>query len=36
MGPLIQDVVPVSETQRIYDTLDDEPNRLSGSEFEWE
>jgi 2-desacetyl-2-hydroxyethyl bacteriochlorophyllide A dehydrogenase len=35
IGPLIQDVVPVSEAKRIYDTLRDEPNKLRGTVFDW-
>jgi 2-desacetyl-2-hydroxyethyl bacteriochlorophyllide A dehydrogenase len=36
IGPLIQDVVPVSEAGRIYDALRDEPSRLFGTVFVWE
>lgn len=35
IGPLIQDVVPVTEAARIYDTLRDEPNKLLGTVFAW-
>lgn len=35
IAPLIQDVLPVSEARRIYDTLRDEPNKLFGTIFEW-
>jgi 2-desacetyl-2-hydroxyethyl bacteriochlorophyllide A dehydrogenase len=36
IGPLIQDVVPVGEAKRIYDTLRDEPTKLLGTVFSWE
>lgn len=35
IGPLIQDVVPVREAKRIYDTLRDEPGKLMGTVFAW-
>jgi 2-desacetyl-2-hydroxyethyl bacteriochlorophyllide A dehydrogenase len=35
IGPLIQDVAPVTEAGRIYDTLRDEPNKLFGAVFAW-
>ena len=35
VGPLIRDVVPVSEAKRIYDTLRDAPDRLMGTVFAW-
>jgi len=35
IGPLIRDVVPVSEAKRIYDTLRDTPNELLGTVFIW-
>ena len=35
IGPLIRDVVPVSEAKRIYDTLRDTPNKLFGTVFIW-
>ena len=34
--PLIQDVVPVGEARRIYDTLRDRPGELFGTVFVWE
>jgi threonine dehydrogenase-like Zn-dependent dehydrogenase len=33
--PLIQDVVPISEAPRIYETLRDRPNDLLGTVFIW-
>lgn len=33
--PLIQDIVPVTEAQGIYDTLRDEPGKLLGTVFDW-
>jgi threonine dehydrogenase-like Zn-dependent dehydrogenase len=35
LGPLVRDVVPVSEAQKVYDTLRDEPRRLFGTVFKW-
>ena len=35
IAPLIQDVVPVAEAKRIYDTLRDEPQKLFGTVFDW-
>jgi 2-desacetyl-2-hydroxyethyl bacteriochlorophyllide A dehydrogenase len=35
IAPLIQDVLPVSEAKRVYDTLRDEPSKLFGTIFEW-
>ena len=35
IGPLIRDVVPVSEAKRIYDTLRDAPDQLMGTVFAW-
>ncbi|MYH19538.1 MAG: zinc-binding dehydrogenase [Gemmatimonadetes bacterium] len=35
IGPLIRDVVPISEAKRIYDTLRDAPDRLMGTVFAW-
>lgn len=35
IGPVIQDVVPVAETDRIYRLLRDEPARLKGTVFVW-
>jgi len=35
LGPLLQDVVPVREAGRLYDTLRDEPARLFGTVFDW-
>ena len=35
IGPLMRDVVPVSEARRIYDTLRDEPGKLLGTVFDW-
>ena len=35
IAPLIQDVVPVAEAKRIYDTLRDEPQKLLGTVFDW-
>jgi threonine dehydrogenase-like Zn-dependent dehydrogenase len=34
-GPIIQDVVPISEAARVYDTLRDEPALLLGTVFDW-
>ena len=33
--PLVQDIVPVSHAQHIYDTLRDEPSKLFGTIFDW-
>jgi threonine dehydrogenase-like Zn-dependent dehydrogenase len=33
--PLIKDLVPVTQAQRIYDTLRDRPNELGGTVFRW-
>jgi len=35
LEPLIQDVVPVADAKRIYDTLRDTPNKLFGTVFNW-
>jgi len=35
IGPLIQDVVPVAEADRIYRLLRDEPAKLKGTVFVW-
>ncbi|MDE0299654.1 MAG: zinc-binding alcohol dehydrogenase [Candidatus Poribacteria bacterium] len=35
IAPLIQDVVPVSEANGVYDTLRDEPRKLLGTVFDW-
>ena len=35
IGPLIRDVVPVSEAKHIYDMLRDTPNELLGTVFVW-
>jgi 2-desacetyl-2-hydroxyethyl bacteriochlorophyllide A dehydrogenase len=35
IGPLIQDVVPVAEADRIYSVLRDEPAKLKGTVFVW-
>lgn len=35
IGPLIQDIVPVTEADRIYRALRDEPNTLFGTVFVW-
>ena len=35
IGPLIQDVVPVADAKRIYDTLRDTPAKLLGTVFDW-
>ncbi len=35
IGPLVHDVVPVSEAKRIYDTLRDQPKRILGTVFDW-
>ena len=35
IGPLIRDVVPVSEAKMIYDTLRDAPDQLMGTVFAW-
>ena len=35
IGPLIRDVVPVSEAKRVYDTLRDTPDQLMGTVFAW-
>ncbi len=34
-APIIQDVVPVTEAARVYDTLRDEPAQLLGTVFDW-
>ncbi len=34
--PLLQDMVPVTDAKRIYDTLRDDPHALSGTVFVWE
>ncbi|MEO2004293.1 MAG: zinc-binding alcohol dehydrogenase [Candidatus Poribacteria bacterium] len=34
-APIIQDVVPISEAARVYDTLRDEPALLLGTVFDW-
>ncbi len=36
IAPLLQDVVPVTEARRVYDTLRDAPHELSGTVFIWE
>ena len=36
IAPLLQDVVPVVEAQRVYDTLRDAPHELSGTVFDWQ
>ncbi len=36
IGPLLRDVVPVSEAGRIYDTLRDTPGKLMGTVFAWQ
>ena len=36
IAPLLQDVVPVMDASRIYDTLRDDPHELSGTVFVWE
>ncbi len=36
IAPLLQDVVPVTEARRVYDTLRDAPHELSGTVFDWE
>ena len=35
IAPLIQEVVPVSQAKRIYDTLRDAPSKLFGTVFNW-
>lgn len=35
IDPVIQDIVPISEAKRLYDTLRDAPGALMGSVFEW-
>lgn len=35
IAPLIREVVPVTEAQRIYDVLRDSPNKLLGTVFVW-
>ena len=35
IGPLLRDVVPVSEAGRVYDTLRDTPGKLMGTVFAW-
>ena len=35
IGPLIHDVVQVSEAKRVYDTLRDAPDQLMGTVFAW-
>lgn len=35
IGPIIQDVVPVDQADRIYVTLRDDPSQLMGTVFEW-
>ncbi len=35
IGPMIQDVVPVTEAKRIYDILRDNPAKLFGTVFQW-
>ena len=35
IAPFIRDVVPVSKSKQIYDTLRDAPNDLMGTVFEW-
>ena len=34
--PLLQDVAPVTDAKRFYDTLRDDPHELSGTVFVWE
>ncbi len=34
--PLLQDMVPVTDAQRIYNILRDDPHALSGTVFVWE
>jgi threonine dehydrogenase-like Zn-dependent dehydrogenase len=36
IGPLVQDVVPVTEADRIYRALRDEPSTLFGTVFVWD
>ena len=36
IAPLLQDVVPVTEARRVYDTLRDAPQELLGTVFVWE
>jgi bacteriochlorophyllide a dehydrogenase len=36
IGPLVQDVVPVTEAKRVYETLRDRPEQLLGTVFVWE
>lgn len=35
IGPMVRDVVPVSEAKRVYDTLRDAPDQLMGTVFAW-
>lgn len=35
IAPLLQDVVPVTDARRIYETLRDHPHELSGTVFVW-
>jgi 2-desacetyl-2-hydroxyethyl bacteriochlorophyllide A dehydrogenase len=35
IGPFLKDVVPVTESGRIYDLLRDEPQKLGGTVFVW-
>lgn len=35
IGPLIRDVVPVSDAKKVYDTLRDAPDQLMGTVFAW-
>ena len=35
LSPLVQDVVPVDQAPRIYETLRDDPGRLLGTVFVW-
>ena len=35
LGPLVKDVVPVTEADRIYRTLRDRPRELFGTVFDW-
>ena len=36
IAPLLQDIVPVTEARRVYDTLRDAPHELLGTVFIWE
>ena len=36
IAPLLQDVVPLTDARRIYDTLRDTPNRLLDTVFDWQ